>query len=148
ALTRMRLMSTGVSFDELKAAWEARRAVAEKRRSVMDKATRIFRLPIAVGGLIEAPLCRDVITRECQERVCVDQPAPITLDLGWEDVDGNFNWLRQYDRFGLSDSVYGDDYWNLSGHHRTGQTHDGQVGFRAGATLAADAHVRAVGVRF
>jgi len=151
ALNLARLLASGQSLEELKASWNRRREASDAFHRSMEKVPQIIPVPLMIWPDLvarEIPECRDVIVRECQQRICVDQPVPITIDLGWFNGDGRFAWARQHDRFTLNDGVYGSDYWNLSGHHRTGTTHDGEVNFRAGATLVEEALVRQIGVRF
>lgn len=141
------LTKAGANMAELENAWKQYRAASTEFRKAFDNSPDILIRPLP-RSVVYPSLCRDVIVRECQKRVCVDQPLPVSVDVGNYDVDGTFAWNRQYDRFTLTDSVYGSDYWNLSGHHRTSNTHYGVVSWRAGATLQVDGNITTAGVRF
>lgn len=150
AAWRAKIEGTGLTIGTLKEAKKRGSELSSSRQALIQSFAYGGPYDVAIPGqVVVGGLCRDVIIQECQERVCVDQPVPLDVDLGWATpgTDGALRWPRQFDRFELRDSVRGGDSWNWT-YHRITHTHDGEVNFRVGAELVEDATVRSAGVRF
>jgi hypothetical protein len=159
-LFQARLKAAGLSIETVK---EAKQKAAELSAAAPEKTREyyaigskgytfvpkdvVFADSLGMGG--EPGLCRDVTVQECQHRVCVDQPVPLTVDDGWPTAgtDGSLNWIQQHNQFQFSDGVRGGDSWNFT-YHRIKHTHDGEINFRSGTELLEPSRVRSVGVRF
>jgi len=92
--------------------------------------------------------CKDITIRVCQDRVCVAQPVPISVDGIWLETGSNGTFeLIGNKRFRHNDEVIGSSSWNLT-YHRHSQTHEGKICIWSSTELVEAAKVLGIGIVF
>lgn len=146
--------SLGLSFDEMREITEEKKRIRKQFQESFKKAYTdyMFYETAVVDPVVEALLlnrCKEVTIRVCKQKVCVDQPVPLSVDRVWEDPgsDGTLDMVSDYDRFEYHDAAYGYSTWNLF-YHRHSRTHEGGINIRSSAELVEPAKVRQIGMVF
>lgn len=115
-LLKAKLESMRLSLEEFK---EINIKTHEKKEKLIKKIGNIYKDFSAQKATdnvlgIEKDLqffnfCKEVKVNVCKNRVCIDQPVPLTIDETWLEPgsDGELNLVREFDKFNLGDNVYG-----------------------------------------